>query len=88
MTSHDLYALYASAYAESSHFESRRLPGAPVRLARTLRRLLSAERAIEELARHDATDGRPMRTRTEFENALRHGRQVLAGLDGALGAGT
>lgn len=88
MTSHDLYAIYASAYAESSHFESRRLPDAPAGLARRLRRLISAERAIEELGRHDATDGRPMRSRAEFENALRHGRQGLPGLDGALEAGT
>ncbi len=88
MTTNDLYAIYAGAYADASHFESRRLPEAPARLARQIRRLLSVERAIEELARHDATDGRPMRTRADFEGALRHGERVLDGLGAALGAGT
>jgi len=88
MTSHDLYAIYAGAYAESSHFESGRLHDAPAGLARRLRRLLSVERTIEELARHDATDGRPMRTRTDFELALREGHRVLPGLVAGLGAET
>ncbi|MEI6224681.1 MAG: hypothetical protein WCS72_08000 [Deltaproteobacteria bacterium] len=88
MTSHDLYAIYAGAYAESSHFESGRLHDAPAGLARRLRRFLTVERTIEELARHDATDGRPMRTRTDFELALREGRRVLPGLLAALGAET
>ena len=88
MTSHDLYAIYAAAYVESSHFQSGRLPDAPPGLARRLRRLLSAERTIEELARHDATDGRPMRTRGDFELLLRTGERVLPGLGTALGAGT
>jgi hypothetical protein len=88
MTSHDLYAIYAASYAESSHFESGRPQAVPSGLAGRLRRLLSAERAIEELGRHDATDGRPMRSRSEFESALRHGRQGLPGLDAVLEAGT
>jgi hypothetical protein len=88
MTSHDLYSIYAAAYAESSHFESGRQLPVPAGLAGRLRRLLSAERAIEELGRHDATDGRPMRSRTEFESALRHGRHGLPGLDAAMEAGT
>ena len=88
MTSHDLYAVYASAYVELSHFESRRVPEVPPGLARRFRRLLTVERTIEELARHDATDGRPMRTRADFEVALRDGQRVLPGLDLALGAGT
>ncbi len=88
MTSHDLYAIYASAYAESSHFESGRLPDAPAGLARRLRSFLSVERTIEELARHDATDGRPMRSRAGFETALRVGQRVLPGIGSALGAGT
>ncbi len=88
MTTHDLYAIYAAAYSESSHFESGRPPAPRPGLAGRIHRLLSVERAIEELGRHDATDGRPMRRRSEFENALRHGRQVLVGLGGALEAGT
>ena len=88
MTSHDLYAVYAAAYAESSHFESGRLHAAPAGLARTLRRFLTVERTIEELARHDATDGKPMRTRTEFELALRAGHRVLPELGAVLGAET
>jgi hypothetical protein len=88
MTSHDLYDIYAAAYAESSHFESGRTPEAPVGLARRLRRFLSVERTIEELARHDATDGRSMRTRSEFELALREGQRVLPGLGAVLGAET
>jgi hypothetical protein len=87
MSSHDLYAIYAAAYAESSHFESWRANDLPEGLARRLRRLLSVERTIEELARHDATDGRPMRTPAEFEAALREGRRVLNGLGDAVGAG-
>jgi len=88
MTSHDLYAIYAAAYAESSHFTSGHLPDAPPGLARRLRSFLSAERTIEELARHDATDGKPMRTRGEFELVLRTGGRVLPGLGAVLGAGT
>ena len=88
MTSHDLYAIYAAAYVESSHFESGRLPEAPPGLARRLRDLLSAERTIEEMARHDATDGKPMRTRADFELLLRAGQRVLPGLGAALGAET
>ena len=88
MTSHDLYAIYAAAYAESSHFEDGRMPDAPPGLGRRLRRFLSAEQNIEELARHDATDGRPMRTRGDFELALRTGKRVLPGLGAALGADT
>jgi hypothetical protein len=53
-----------------------------------LRSFLSAERTIEELARHDATDGKPMRSRAEFELALQAGQRVLPGLGAALGAGT
>ncbi len=88
MTSHDLYAIYAGAYVESSHFESGRLPEVPAGLARRLRSFLSAERTIAELARHDATDGKPMRTRAEFENALRLGERVLPGIGATLGAET
>lgn len=87
MSSHDLYAIYAAAYAESSHFESGRAIDLPAGLARRLRRLLSVERTIEELARHDATDGRPMRTPAEFEAALHEGRRVLNGLGNAVEAG-
>ncbi len=87
MTSHDLYAIYAAAYAESSHFESGLLAGEPYGLAQRLRQLLSVERTIEELARYDATDGRPMRTPAEFEAALHEGRRVLNGLGNAVGAG-
>ena len=91
MTTHDLYAIYAASYAEWTHFsgfEGGRVPVSPATLATRLRRLLSLERTIEELGRNDATDGRPLRTRTEFESALRGGRELLTGLGAALEAGT
>jgi hypothetical protein len=88
MTSHDLYAIYTQAYVESSHFQTGHLLDAPPGLARQLRRFLSAERTIEELARHDATDGRPMKSRAEFEKAIRDGQRVLPGLGAVLGAET
>jgi hypothetical protein len=88
MTSHDLYAIYAGAYVESSHFQTGHPLDAPPGLAGRLRRLLSTERTIEELARHDATDGRPMRTRAEFEKVIRDGHRVLPGLAVAMGAET
>ncbi len=81
----DLYAIYADAYEESSHFRSGR---AAAGLTRRLRQLLSVERAIGELGRHDATDGRAMRTRAEFEDVIRQGRRALGGLDVPLEAGT
>jgi hypothetical protein len=88
MTSHDLYPIYAEAYVESSHFQTGHPLDAPPGLAGRLRRLLSAERTIEDLARHDATDGRPMRTRAEFEKAVRDGQRVLPGLGAVIGAET
>jgi hypothetical protein len=45
-----------------------------------LRRLLSVARLIEELGRDDATDGRPMRTREEFERAFHQARPLLEGM--------
>jgi hypothetical protein len=79
MTSHVLYEIYRGAYAESSHFESA-MPVAPRGLARRLREFLWVERTIVELGRHDATNGRPMRTPGEFERALAQGRVVLPGM--------
>jgi len=81
MTSTDLYTIYVHAYAESSHFEGDRLPGPPAGLSLRLRRMLSVERTIVELARHDATNGTPRRTRGDFERTLHAGRRALAGLD-------
>jgi hypothetical protein len=71
-----LYGIYRSAYVESSHFESAE-PGDPGPVARRIREFVRAERAIAELGRHDATDGRPMRSLHEFERALLHGRTAL-----------
>jgi hypothetical protein len=56
MTTHDLYAIYLVACGEASHFRSGGLPPAPSGLASRLRRMLSVERTIGELARHDATN--------------------------------
>ena len=81
MTSSDLYPIYVQAYAESSHFEGDRMPLPPAGLGLRLRRMLTVERTIVELARHDATNGTPRRTRGEFERALHAGRHALAGLD-------
>lgn len=85
MTTHGLYEIYRGAYAEASHFETGPVP---VPLGRRLRELLSAERAIAELGRDDATNGRPMRSAAEFERALRHARRLLAGLGPVAPAGT
>ena len=38
------------------------------------------ERTIEELARHDATNGTPARSRAAFERALADGARVLGGM--------
>jgi hypothetical protein len=80
MTTHDLYAIYLVAYGEASHFRSGGLPAIPGGLASRLRRMLSVERTIEELARHDASNGTPIRSRAAFERALVDGAQVLQGL--------
>jgi hypothetical protein len=80
MTTHDLYAIYLVAYGEASHFRSGGLPPAPAGLASRLRRMLSVERTIEELARHDATNGTPVRSRTAFDRALADGARVLQGI--------
>jgi len=80
MTVHDLYAIYLRAYAQASHFHSGALPSAPSRLASRLREMLSVEHTIEELARHDATNGTPARTRSAFERALADGAHVLRGV--------
>ncbi len=87
MSSHVLYEIYRSAYVESSHFESAD-PGDPGPIGRRIREFLRAERAIAELGRHDATDGRPMRSPREFERALLHGRTALGVAGPALPAGT
>jgi hypothetical protein len=79
MTNHDLYAIYLSAYAEASHFRGA-LPGVPGRLVSSLRQLLSAGRTVEELARNDATNGSPVRSRAAFEHALAQGARVLGGM--------
>jgi hypothetical protein len=82
MTNHDLYAIYLLEYAEASHFRGGGLPGlpgVPGRLASRLRRMLSVERTIQELARNDATNGSPVRSRPAFEQALAQGARVLQG---------
>ena len=83
MTNHELYAIYLLAYADASHFRSGGLPGAQSRLASRLRQMISVEHTIEELARHEATNGTPVRSRASFERALAEGARVL----GALGPG-
>jgi hypothetical protein len=83
MTNHELYAIYLLAYADASHFRSGGLPSAPSRLASRLRQMISVEHTIEELARHEATNGTPVRSRAAFERALADGARVL----GALGPG-
>jgi hypothetical protein len=88
VTSHDLYAIYAGAYAESSHFESRPALEVPRGLGTRLNRMLSLARTIEELARHDATNGTPMRTRSDFERTLQDGHRALFGMELLAGAGT
>jgi hypothetical protein len=80
MTNHELYAIYLLAYADASHFRSGGLPSAPSRLASRLRQWISVEHTIEELARHEATNGTPVRSRAAFERALADGARVLGGM--------
>jgi hypothetical protein len=80
MTSQDLYPVYVQAYLESSHFQSRPLAVPETGIGSRLRRLLSVARLIEELGRDDATDGRPMRTRQEFERAFHQALPLLEGM--------
>jgi len=80
MTNHELYAIYLLAYADASHFRSGGLPSAPSRLASRLRQMISVEHPIEELARHEATNGTPVRSRAAFERALADGAHVLQGM--------
>ena len=80
MTNHDLYAIYLAAYGEASHFRTRGSPGPACGIAFALRRMVAAARAIEDLARHDATNGTPPRSRTAFERALADGARVLQAL--------
>ncbi len=80
MTSQDLYPVYVQSYRESSHFHSRPLPVPTTGIGSRLRRLLSVARLIEELGRDDATDGRPMRSREEFERAFHQARPLLEGM--------
>ena len=69
VTPSDLYQLYARAY--HAHDRSgatclSRWPGIP-----------PIARAIAELAEGDAEDGRPIRSRTAFAEALREGAAAL-----------
>jgi hypothetical protein len=80
MTNHELYAIYLLAYADASHFRSGGLPSAPSRLVSRLRQMISVEHTIEELARHEATNGTPVRSRAAFERALSDGARVLRAL--------
>jgi len=80
MTNHELYVIYLLAYADASHFRSGGLPSGPGRLASRLRQMISVEHTIEELARHEATNGTPVRSRAAFERALADGAHVLQGM--------
>jgi hypothetical protein len=42
--------------------------------------MVSVEQTIEELARHEATNGTPVRSRAAFERALADGARVLRGV--------
>jgi hypothetical protein len=75
-----LYALYAGAYADSSHFHAERLAGRATDFARRRLPLTSIELAIVELAIHDATNGTPLRSPRAFWRALEHGGTILEGL--------
>lgn len=75
MTDHQLYAIYASAFREASHFESEGESGRPDGSGFGLwrGRVSSIERAVADLAIHEATNGTPMRSRDQFERCLREG---------------
>lgn len=80
MTSQDLYAIYVSEYATTPHFDVRRPERKPEGVRSRLRRLLSLGRLIEDLARHDAHNGRALRSREELEAALHRARPLLEGM--------
>lgn len=80
MTVSQLFALYRAAHAEA-----RRLSDGGVASACELQvvdgeGLTRLERVIVELALHDLTDGRPVRTWREFERAVEQGTDLLRAL--------
>jgi hypothetical protein len=72
MTHAELYTLYRRAYQDYDRVHGSALALAP--------RLSAIACAIAELAEADAQDGRPLRTRTEFERCLVEGAGALAPL--------
>lgn len=77
MTNHRLYAIYVSAYADSSHFagNGENTPWAAAGIESAW--LSSTERAVAEFATDDATNGTPMRSKQQFERCLREGALML-----------
>ncbi|HTP50722.1 MAG TPA: hypothetical protein VMK42_08500 [Anaeromyxobacteraceae bacterium] len=75
MTSYQLYAIYVGAYSDSSPFAERADGGG--RSCSPPTWLGSIERAIAELAAHDATNGTPMRSKREFDRSLEEGAELL-----------
>jgi len=76
VTNHQLYAVYVGAYFDSSHFVAE---GETARRAsaRQRARLSPTERAIADLAVHDATNGTPMRSEAQFARCLAEGAPLL-----------
>lgn len=77
MADDQLYAIYASAYRDASHFAAEEegarcaLPG--LRYGR----LSAMERAVSDLGTHEASNGTPMRSRAQFDRCLREGALLL-----------
>jgi len=77
VTSYQLYAIYVGAYADSSHFAAEGEAGPRRAYALPDTWLSSIERAIAELAVHDATNGTPMRSKAQFDRSLEEGAPLL-----------
>jgi hypothetical protein len=71
VTTTELYAVYCRAYADYD----RTLAGQTSVIASTL-----VEQVVAEFAVQDASDGRPCRTREEFERSIAEGLAALAPL--------
>jgi len=80
VTNYSLYAIYVGAYSDSSHFADDG-DGALRAIARQSAWLSAIERAIAELAAHDATNGTPMRSKAQFDRCLEDGALLLQKLE-------
>jgi hypothetical protein len=85
MTTQHLYAIYAGAYADASHFHDEGDGRRASDFTRRRDALSSVERTIVALAVHDATNGTPRRSPWAFGRAIREGGPLLGRIGGPSG---